>query len=412
LSVAACVAILLGGGFLLVKMGGDTQNLAYTQPTDNPGTLPPTDVHIETMEGDWMPTATAYDDILRLYKAALAENWTIEQYRQAGISSAVVEKSARGSLGWSLLDINNDGNEELIISDGETLYDLYAISGEDALENLARSEGEIYCKLYDGGILIRQTILETETSWTVFSLDRDTRNVRSLVVFRDQTYYAGTSELDLKPISKDSVPDLIMNYSAAPLELTPFQVIPEDLYADKNVNPEYIPCLQLYETALREDWNPGICAENGISLMVGYYGELFDELGYALIDLDGNGVNELIITDGNYIYDLYTIVDDEEYGPLRLLTGSERITYNLMEYNRIFCWGSSGAAVSHYTFSVLEGRELRIQEGYLYDADTDPENPWFFYDGEHLPQPCGDFDAEAVVNGGYMYVEIPFTSFE
>jgi len=67
--------------------------------------------------------------------------------------------------------------------------------------------------------------------------------------------------------------------------------------------------------------------------------------------------------------------------------------------------------VSYYTFLKLEGWELSVQEGYMFDANTDPEQPWFYYDGENQGDPCGDFDAEAVVNGGYTSLEIEFTSF-
>ena len=138
--------------------------------------------------------------------------------------------------------------------------------------------------------------------------------------------------------------------------------------------------------------------ENGISLMIGYYGELYGELGYSLMDLDGNGIEELIITDGSDIFDLYTIIQDEETGPLHLVSAMERITYDLLKDLKIYCAGSGGAARQYHTLYELQGSALVVLEGYAFDADTDPNNPWYFFDGETVGDSCGSFDPQTVIN--------------
>ena len=170
-------------------------------------------------------------------------------------------------------------------------------------------------------------------------------------------YYYGANGDDLNPISKEKAGEFIGRERTAELDLNFF--IPQTF--DPDEVSHYQNLLELYQKALRENWDPPTCMENGLSLMVAHRGEYYGELGYAMQDLDGNGIQELIITDGLNIYDLYTIIQDEEVGPLHLVSAMERIQYYLTSDGWIYNLGSGGAAVSYHTLYSLEGRELKLE---------------------------------------------------
>lgn len=395
-SAAAClVMVVFGVSALLAE---NTPAPAMTEPTMN------TEVEIDEI----------YADVIEKYSRAISENWDADRCTQEGISvRAAWIREQQIAPGYALLDLNGDALEELLIMNGSNIWELYTQSETSLPMSLFRdtSDGTNY-HLCEHGILAEEYYGKTEGHVTYYRIEANGLVEQESLKYREDVWHWRKGKQQWEPISAETAGEITNQHPYVDVNLTIFDSVP-DYLVDKSDAPEvYMLVLENYRTALIEEWDPGTCVSNGISLMIGYYGELYDSLGYAIMDLDSNGVYELLITDGNYIYDLYTIVDDEEYGPLRLLTGSERITYNLMEGNVIFNWGSGGAAVSYYTFSKLSGRDLVVQEGYVFDSDLDPDHPWFYYDGENRGEPCGDFDAEAVVNGGYTTLEIPFTPFE
>ena len=129
------------------------------------------------------------------------------------------------------------------------------------------------------------------------------------------------------------------------------------------------------------------------------------------MDLDSDGIDELVITDGLNIYDLYTIIQDEEVGPLRLINAMERIEYFLLDDGRIYCMSSGSASVSYYTFYQLERRELRLLEGYMMDYETSPDAPWYYFNGVERGVPCPTETAVAAIDP-VVFAHMPFTSFE
>ena len=90
-------------------------------------------------------------------------------------------------------------------------------------------------------------------------------------------------------------------------------------------------------------------------------------IGYTLYDVDGNGIEELIIADtgpegwNNRILLMYTLHDDK---PVLLLEGWARNRYYLLNDGTIYNEGSSGAAYTSFGIYRMaeDGRSLEIIE--------------------------------------------------
>lgn len=360
-----------------------------------------------------------FDDIVSKYVTALTENWTDEQCEQNDISPDIFASTTIShNLGWCLRDIDKNGVEELVISDGVHLFDLYVMQPHNGGPGhlIMANGGERY-QLSEDGTIEQSVSFSKGMSRTYFELSGIELVQKNMLYYTNSDpnnpyvainrYSYGTGADDLKVISKEEAGNIIGSHRTAELTLTPFLdrgiFDPDDLQY-------YQPLLELYQTALNEDWHPTTCQEKGISLMVAYRGEYYDDLGYAMRDLDGNGIDELIITDGTNVYDLYTIVRDEIIAPVNILSAMERIKYYLTEDNVIYHFGSSSAAANYQTFSRLEGSNLVLIEGYFYDGKTNPDQPWYFYDYKANNVPCVGLDVQAIIDS-YKTVEIPFIAF-
>lgn len=136
----------------------------------------------------------------------------------------------------------------------------------------------------------------------------------------------------------------------------------------------YQAVIQKCTTAFAEDWTPEQCTDNYISLLISYM-DSPNEIGYALRDLDGDGSEELLITDGNILYNMYSLSQDGT--ALFWLTSMERDRFYLCEDNVIAEEGSSGAAYAGFSFYKFTGLGLDAIVQIGYDAMTNPENPWY-----------------------------------
>ena len=352
-----------------------------------------------------------FDHILDKYSYALAEKWTAEQCQQNDISPDILsETTITHNLGWCLVDIDNNGVEELIVSDGVHLFDLYVMMPHNGSPgHLISANGGDAWSLRENGVILQQGWYSGASAWRFYTLSDIDLIQKDMLFYEGETnqYSYGADDDSLTPISKDKAGQIMARDKNAELELEYF--IPQTFDPDEVL--QYQNLLELYQKALRENWDAPTCIENDLSLMVAYEGDYYGELGYAMQDLDGNGIEELIITDGLNIYDLYTIIQDEEVIPLHLASAMERIQYYLTTDGWIYNLGSGGAAVSYHTLYSLEGRELKLLEGYMMDADTDPNNPWFYYDGQNRLGACPTAEAAAAMDS-YVFAEIPFTPFQ
>lgn len=151
----------------------------------------------------------------------------------------------------------------------------------------------------------------------------------------------------------------------------------------------YQPVIAKYVTALTEHWGGEACSNADISLLVSYATSP-SELGYALLDLDNDGTDELIIANDaerQVIYDLYSLVDGKL---VHVFTGWDRNSYELREGYRILNIGSNGAASADYVYCHLSNGQLVTDSLIRFDAATDPDHPWFRGTSENDLAPITD----------------------
>lgn len=140
----------------------------------------------------------------------------------------------------------------------------------------------------------------------------------------------------------------------------------------------YTKLLTLYSTALTERWNGEKLIKNDLNYMLfDCYGDSpFQNIGYAIKDLDGNGSLELIIGTtanvsddfyGKLILELYT--SDENGNLTKIFSSGERDRYYYAGTNLFANLGSSGASDSIDTTMKLENGAL-IDLGMI----TEPSN--------------------------------------
>ena len=111
----------------------------------------------------------------------------------------------------------------------------------------------------------------------------------------------------------------------------------------------------------------GIAAYPELSIMYTRTAEL-NEVGYALVDLDGDGQQELIIGNAGLgsVYDVFTISGEEA---VHLFAGSDRNFYTLYQNGFMSCWWSNSAISSGYDFYQLSGSTLELVERVAMDAE-------------------------------------------
>ena len=173
----------------------------------------------------------------------------------------------------------------------------------------------------------------------------------------------------------------------------------------------YQPVIAKYVTALTEHWGGEACSNADISILVSYATSP-SELGYALLDLDNDGTDELIIANDaerQVIYDLYSLVDGKL---VHVFTGWDRNSYELREGFRILNIGSNGAASADYVYCHLSNGQLVTDSLIRFDAATDPDHPWFRGTSENDLAPIADENwSEDEIYSAAASLPITITSF-
>lgn len=212
--------------------------------------------------------------------------------------------------------------------------------------------------------------------------------------------------------STDTVPEELP--SEAPDDAVPSDVL--IVYAEQ---------LNLIYQALTEQWSVDKYFDNDMShLMANHYeGDALANVGYALVDLDGDGKDELIISAvdntyaGGMLYDVYSAPNGEV---LHVLCGHERTRYYLQDledegYGIATEASDSAWRSAWYYYSLAEGK-LELTQGIIVNVEADAENPWFITYDEDWDVSNDTHDTEGVAQAmieayAQSYIALEYTPF-
>ena len=151
--------------------------------------------------------------------------------------------------------------------------------------------------------------------------------------------------------------------------MEPAQTVPQTLTptteAARTIPEPYASVIGQYHTALKNGWDAAQVMEAGLNYMVAdsFFEAPMEDIGYAVTDLDGDGIEELIVGTlkedsfyGKLIFSLYTL--DDEGSPLLLIDSTERNRYYYAGDIRFANIGSSSWNDSFVTTLKLENKEL------------------------------------------------------
>ncbi len=189
----------------------------------------------------------------------------------------------------------------------------------------------------------------------------------------------------------------------------------EELYGD---------VLAKYKTALDEKWDSNKLEDEDMSPVYNQIaqsekGSILSKVGYAYSDLNGDGIDELLIGEvakgskANMVYDIYTMADRK---PVHAASGWFRSSMYLFEYGMIANVYSSSAYESGVRILEVVHNEaaLSTQQDFRYDYSADEENPWFIYylddeEGEKVSEE--DFNQRMSNYGDFIHIDFtPFSS--
>lgn len=177
--------------------------------------------------------------------------------------------------------------------------------------------------------------------------------------------------------------------------------------------------------ALTEQWSVDKYFDNDMShLMANHYeGDALASIGYALLDLDGDGKDELIISAvdktyaGGMLYDVYSAPNGEV---IHVLCGHERNRYYLQDmedegYGIANEASDSAWRSAWYYYSLVDGK-LELTQGIIVNVEADAENPWFITYDEDWDVSNDTHDVEGVAESiietyRQSYVTLEYTPF-
>jgi hypothetical protein len=206
------------------------------------------------------------------------------------------------------------------------------------------------------------------------------------------------------------------------------ETIPAETEGD--VAAVYSRQIARYYTAISQQWDEGAYWDHEMSALAAYYyeGTPLENIGFAFMDLDGNGIQELLIgailaSDRDpLVFEIWTVRNGE---PAILAQSGSHNRYYLQYAQEDGLWSvayeaENGAANHAVYYLQLADGEFQVIQGIVFDAIANEQDPWFMaYDLDwdvSNDTPIDADTADAVMTAGrsiYAAREyIPYSQFQ
>ena len=149
----------------------------------------------------------------------------------------------------------------------------------------------------------------------------------------------------------------------------------------------YAQQIDRYYTAISQQWDESTYMDNGMSPLAAQYceGNPLDNVGFTFMDLDGDGIWELIIgaiqnaEQNPLIFEIWALKNDE---PVMIAQSGYHNRYYLQYAEEDDLWSvayeaENGAANYAAYYLQLQDGEFKVIQGIVFDALADEKNPWF-----------------------------------
>ena len=188
--------------------------------------------------------------------------------------------------------------------------------------------------------------------------------------------------------------------------------------------------IERYYAAFSQQWDEGAYWDHEMSALASYYyeGIPLENAGFAFMDLDGNGIQELLIgaimgADRDpLVFEIWTVRNGE---PTMLAQSGSHNRYYLQYAEEDSLWSvayeaENGAANHAVYYLQLADGEFQVIQGIVFDAIANEQEPWFMaydldWDVSNDTPIDADTAAAVITAGRILYTSlkyVPYSQFQ
>lgn len=263
-------------------------------------------------------------------------------------------------LGYAFYDIDGNGVEELLIG-----RDGYCTAVYTEVDGVTARVGEAYEWLYpcENGVLACVMYLSDYYSFCQIDTGNGGSNMKGILTLQYVSAHQGEPEQwrrmiawnEYESLTEEEFNEIIRSYVRIPVKMLPLTEYPLEEKVARNVsepsstNNTYVDMIRMKLTVSPERWY---------------------RWKYCLMDLDGNGQEEMIWQEDDREF-VYTM----SQGRMILLASGKDLT--VCEGGILEVIQSHDPSNRTYFYYQVDGRETVLVDYLRYDKAADPENPWF-----------------------------------